>query len=113
MSSRHSADVFVCESVVKPQLRTQLAASMKGGSLVDSGFMLRGEGPVIKLKRLMRTPHWIQISPAFVQDFGGLAMTIRKVISTQRTPKMWRLISLDEMKVRSSTTRPRVVSHAP
>lgn len=98
VNTRATADMIVKDNLlVSPGIRNSLSMMLVGGLLVDSSYILKGHGPVIAYKRLMRTPKHVFLSTGFKKEYPGAVQVIQKAVASQGTPKRWHLLSITRL----------------
>ncbi len=95
VSTRATADMIVKDNLLlSPGIRNSLSMMLVGGLLVDTSYILKGRGPVIAYKRLMRTPKHVFLSTGFTNEYPGAVQVIQKAVASQGSPKRWHVLSL-------------------
>lgn len=96
--TRATATIIVKDNLLAQQgLRNSLSMMLVGGALVDSSYVLKGHGPVIAYKRLLRTPKHVFLSTGFKKEFPGAVQVIQQAVDSQRSPKRWRILMINQI----------------
>lgn len=101
---RSGATVWVVDDVLHPGQRNQWLASLLGGCLLSTRFVLTGDGPWMKLQAAMAVRRLVYISSKFNSVQPGLNALIQHCGRTLGSRCQWTFLkSLDDFKAKSKS----------